>query len=67
MRVVRETLGTLIILVAVGLILRYAIFARFENPDATEMRLFLNYWPQYIAIIVLLFLGAILREWGKER
>ncbi len=43
----------------------FSIGVRILNPDMTETRLLLTYWPIYLAIVVTLFIGLMFNEAGR--
>jgi len=48
-------LGILLILISAI----FCIFIKFKNPDMTETRLFITYWPQILFFSFIAFIGAL--------
>jgi uncharacterized membrane protein len=40
--------------------LGYAAYIRFSNPALTETQLFLNFWPSWIMIVLVVIIGYMM-------
>ena len=56
LKVILKLIGIFAILI--GIII--SVYFRFSNPDMTETRLLLAYWPQMIIILPIVILGIFL-------
>lgn len=61
MKAVRRAVGTILLAAAAVVGIYSGLVLRFANPDMTSTRLLLEFWPFYVATLVLIFGGLLVR------
>ena len=51
----------------VGAVVGYFLFLALSNPDMTDTRLMLTYWPHYLIGLILALVGMLLLNFGDEQ
>lgn len=65
METIRKAIGFILMFLAVMIFVGTGCYGCF-HPDMTEMRIFLNTWPEQALGWVLLIVGYLLYTWGEQ-